>query len=238
MTVRVAVVGAAGRMGSTACAALTDDPRTELVAGVGSDGALSQVLDAGADVAVELTTPTSVVDNTTWLLERGVHVVVGASGVDADGMDALRAAVGPANCLVVPNFSVGAVLLMRFAALAARHLPDVEITEAHHPAKVDAPSGTALRTAEVIDAAGSERPDLTSPQERSRGLVHHGVPIHSQRLPGVVAAQQVVFGGPAQTLTLRHDSLDRSSFMPGLLLAVTRAADTPGLTVGLDTLLA
>ena len=238
MTVRTAVVGAAGRMGSVACDALDADDRTEVVARVTSDDSLEAVLDAGADVAVELTTPSSVLANTCWLLERGVHVVVGASGIDADGLERLDRAVGPASCLVVPNFSVGAVLLMRFAAEAAQHLPDVEIVEAHHPAKVDAPSGTALRTAELIaQTRGEPVPEPVSTGSAARGQIHHGVPIHSQRIAGVVASQEVVLGGPAQTLRLRHDSLDRSSFMPGLLLAVTRVADLPGLTVGLESLL-
>lgn len=238
MTIRVAVIGAAGRMGAATCAALEGDDACELVARVGSTDSLEQALDRGTDVAVELTTPTSVFRNTAWLLEHGVHVVVGASGLSEDDLEQLRARTGPANCLVVPNFSVGAVLMMQFAQQAARHLPAVEIIEAHHPAKTDAPSGTALRTAEMI--AGNRRESSPAPQpggQAARGYLHHDVGIHSLRLPGVVASQEVVFGGPAQTLRIRHDSIERSSFMPGVLMAVKAVADRPGLTVGLEHLL-
>jgi 4-hydroxy-tetrahydrodipicolinate reductase len=230
-------------MGSMTCAAVEADADCELVTRVGSGDSLEQVLDSGADVAVELTTPESVLRNTAWLLERGVHVVVGASGLSSDEWEELRGRTGPANCLVVPNFSIGAVLMMRFAAQAARYLPDVEIIEAHHPAKTDAPSGTALRTAEMIAAARTD--PVTAPGalhhpargHPARGQVHHEVGIHSLRLPGVVASQEVVFGGPAQTLRIRHDSSDRSSFMPGVLMAVNAVAGLPGLTVGLEHLL-
>ena len=247
MTLRVAVIGAAGRMGTHACRAIAEDEGLELTARIGSGDALQDVLDAGADVAVELTTPASVLHNTVWLLSRGVHVVVGASGLRDDDLEQVSDRVGPANCMVIPNFSIGAVLMMRFAAQAARHLPACEIVEAHHPAKVDAPSGTALRTAAVV--ADSRRSpgghgahdghggDPSESAGTARGEVHAGVPVHSLRLPGVVAQQRVVFGGAAETLTIEHNSIDRSSFMPGLLLAVHRVADTPGLTVGLDALL-
>ena len=238
MTTRVAVLGAAGRMGSVSCAAIEDDADLDLVARIGSADSLEDALDAGADVVLELTTPDSVFRNTAWLLERGVHVVVGASGLDAEDVRELGKRVGPANCIIVPNFSVGAVLMMRFAAEAAVHLPDVEIIEAHHPAKVDAPSGTALRTAEMIAQARDGVPQVPGAGwSPARGQVHADVPVHSVRLPGVVASQEVVFGGPAQTLRIRHDSIDRASFMPGVLLAVKAVADRPGLTVGLEHLL-
>ena len=234
--IRVAVLGAAGRMGSTVCAALRDDAETELVAEVDAQDSLEAVLDAGADVAVEFTLPDSVKRNTAWLLERGVHAVVGATGLSDDDLADLEKLTGPANLFVAPNFAIGAVLMMRFAEQAARHLPDVEITELHHERKVDAPSGTALRTARLIAEARRGAP-ARSDDDPARGLLVDGVPVHSVRLPGIMASQEVVFGGAGQTLTIRHDSIDRSSFMPGVLLAVKRVAQMPGLTVGLEALL-
>jgi 4-hydroxy-tetrahydrodipicolinate reductase len=235
---RVAVIGASGRMGSAVCRAVADDPDTELVAEVRSRDGLDLVLDAGADVAVEFTLPSSVRRNAAWLLEHGVHTVVGASGLDDDDLEALGRLTGPANCLVAPNFALGAVLLMRFAEQAARVLPDAEITELHHDGKVDAPSGTALRTARLVAAARGEHRAPPGPVGHpARGQVVNGICVHSVRLPGLVASQEVVFGGTGQTLTIRHDSLDRTSFMPGVLLAVKRVATLPGLTVGLDSLL-
>ena len=235
---RVAVIGASGRMGSAVCRAVADDPDTELVAEVRSRDGLDLVLDAGADVAVEFTLPSSVRRNAAWLLEHGVHTVVGASGLDDDDLEALGGLTGPANCLVAPNFALGAVLLMRFAEQAARVLPDAEITELHHDGKVDAPSGTALRTARLVAAARGEHRAPPGPVGHpARGQVVNGICVHSVRLPGLVASQEVVFGGPGQILTIRHDSLDRTSFMPGVLLAVKRVATLPGLTVGLESLL-
>lgn len=236
---RVAVVGAAGRMGAVTCAAIADAADLELVAEVDLGDDLAVVLDAGADVAVEFSTPASVGRNAQWLLEHGVHVVVGATGLGEQDLAALAARTGPANCFVAPNFALGAVLMMRFAAEAARVLPAVEIVEEHHPGKVDAPSGTALRTAELIaEARNAEAAAPPGPaDEVSRGRLHAGVPLHAVRLPGVIANQTVRFGATGQTLTIRHDTLDRTAFMPGVLLAVRRVADTPGLTVGLEALL-
>ena len=236
--IRVAVVGALGRMGSTVCQAVEDDPDTELVARVDEGDNLQDILDAGADVAVEFSTPTSVKRNTKWLLERGVHVVVGATGMSDDDIEELRALTGSANCFVAPNFAVGAVLMMMFAQQAAKHMPTVEITELHHDRKVDAPSGTALRTAKLIGAARSSSVAVPGPDGHpARGDVVDGVPIHSVRLPGLVASQEVLFGAEGQTLSIRHDSIDRSSFMPGVLLAVKAVASRPGLTIGLEHLL-
>jgi 4-hydroxy-tetrahydrodipicolinate reductase len=235
---KVAVIGAYGRMGSTTCAAVEGDEALDLVARVGAGDPLDAVIDAGATVAVEFTTPATVCDNTRWLLEHGVHVVVGASGLHDDDLAMLRGVTGDARCLVVPNFAIGAVLMMRAAEQIARHLPDVEIIEAHHRGKVDAPSGTALATAARIAAARATRVEVPGPfGNPARGLTTDDVPVHSVRLPGVVASQSVIFGGTGQTLTIRHDSIDRSSFMPGVLLAVKAVADHPGLTVGLDALL-
>jgi 4-hydroxy-tetrahydrodipicolinate reductase len=234
--IRVAVLGAAGRMGSTVCDAVRDDPETELVAEVDFQDSLEAVLDAGADVAVEFTLPDSVKRNAAWLLERGVHTVVGATGLTDEDLADLEKLTGPANLFVAPNFAIGAVLMMQFAQQAARHLPDVEITELHHERKVDAPSGTALRTARMISEARREAP-ARADDDPARGLLVDGVPVHSVRLPGLMASQEVVFGAPGQTLTIRHDSIDRSSFMPGVLLAVKRVGQLPGLTVGLESLL-
>jgi 4-hydroxy-tetrahydrodipicolinate reductase len=235
---RVAVVGSDGRMGSTVCEAVEAADDLELVARVDANDSLQDVLDAGADVAVEFTTPDSVKANAAWLLERGVHVVVGATGLTDEDLADLEQRTGPANLFVAPNFAIGAVLLMQLAQQAARHLPHVEITELHHDRKVDAPSGTALRTARLISEARQSTPAVPGPDAHpARGLLVDGIPVHSVRLPGLVASQEVVFGGEGQTLTLRHDSIDRSSFMPGVLLAVRRVATTPGLTVGLEHLL-
>jgi 4-hydroxy-tetrahydrodipicolinate reductase len=265
MNVRVGVVGAAGRMGAEVCRAVSTAPDLDLVAAVdpkaagrtlgavagvtGADAAievtghLDGLLAVNAEVAVEFSGPGSVGGNLVWLLEHGVHAVVGATGLTEEELDRARglAAAGTANALVAPNFAIGAVLLMRFAAEAARHLPHVEVLELHHDGKVDAPSGTALRTAELIAEARSEVPDAPLGDDAhpgARGAEHAGVRVHSVRLPGLVAHQEVVFGGQGQTLTVRHDSLDRTSFMPGVLLACREVGGLDGLIVGLDHLLA
>ena len=236
--IRVGVVGAYGRMGSVTCEAVEGDPELELVARVDSGEPLQAVVDADADVAVEFTTPASVRDNTRWLLEHGVHVVVGATGLTEEDLTILEKATGPAHCIVAPNFAIGAVLMMRLAEQVAPYLPQVEIIEAHHDGKVDAPSGTALRTADRIAAARRSTVAVPGPAEHpARGLIQDGVPVHSVRLPGVVASQSVIFGGTGQTLTIRHDTIDRRSFMPGVLLAIKAIAERPGLTLGLDALL-
>ncbi|CAN5899508.1 4-hydroxy-tetrahydrodipicolinate reductase [soil metagenome] len=238
MSTRVAVVGAHGRMGAVTCAAVDGDDELDLVARVGSGDPLDAVVDGGAQVAVEFTRPDTVFDNTRWLLERGVHTIVGASGLDHDQLAQLEKLTAAANCLVVPNFAIGAVLMMRLAEQVAAHLPAAEIIEAHHTGKADAPSGTALRTAARIADARSGAVDVPGPAGHpARGLLDGDVPIHSVRLPGVVASQSVIFGATGQTLTIRHDSIDRRSFMPGVLLAVKGVAGLPGLTVGLDALL-
>lgn len=235
---RVAVLGAFGRMGSAVCEAVEADPDCELVARIGSGDTLDAVLDAGADVAVEFTVPDSVRRNVAWLLERGVHTVVGATGLSEDDLAELETLTGPANLFVAPNFAVGAVLLMQLAAQAARHLPHVEIVELHHDRKSDAPSGTALRTARLIADARRETPAPAGPDgDPARGVLVEGIAVHSVRLPGLVAHEEVIFGGTGQTLTIRHDSLDRSSFMPGVVLAVKEVGTRPGLTVGLESLL-
>ena len=220
--IRVAVSGAAGKMGQAVCEAVEGAEDAELAAK--ADPALgvelAEVLDE-ADVVVDFTTPDTALANVEACVAAGVHAVVGTTGFDLDAARAAAESSG-ANCFVAPNFAIGAVLLMQAAQLAARHMPECEIVELHHDGKLDAPSGTAIRTAELIREAG--------------GNVHE--PIHSVRLPGLVAHQEVVFGGEGQTLSLRHDSIDRRSFMPGVLLAVRKVADLPDrFTVGLEKLL-
>jgi 4-hydroxy-tetrahydrodipicolinate reductase len=217
--INVAVSGAAGRMGQTVCDAVE---RADDMALVGRadpllDTPLLDVL-ADADVVVDFSTPDSAVDNARHCLEAGVHCVMGTTGADFAGLEG----VGSANLLVAPNFAIGAVLMMELAQRVVEHLPECEIFELHHDRKLDAPSGTAARTAELIRAAG--------------GNVHE--PIHSVRLPGLVAHHEVIFGGPGQTLTIRHDSIDRESFMPGVLLAVRKVGSLErSPTVGLEHLL-
>jgi len=220
--IRVGVCGAAGRMGGAVCAAVEAAEGMELAAKADPalDTELAAILDR-VDVIVDFTTPDTALDNAAACLRAGVHVVLGTTGFD---LDALRevAEAGGANCFVAPNFAIGAVLLMEVAQTIARHMPECEIVELHHDRKLDAPSGTAKRTAELIGAAG--------------GAVHE--PIHSVRLPGLVAHQEVIFGGEGQTLSVRHDSIDRASFMPGVVLAVRRVAGLPDrFTVGLEKLL-
>jgi 4-hydroxy-tetrahydrodipicolinate reductase len=213
-------------MGQTVCDAVEGADDMELVAradpelGVSLDQALS---DAKPDVVVDFTVPATVFENTRLCLERDTHAVVGTTGLEPDQVEELQklAAGSKGNCLIAPNFAIGAVLMMEAAKMIAPHMPDCEIVELHHDAKLDAPSGTAKRTAELIEAAGG-RPDT---------------PIHSVRLPGFVAHQEVIFGGLGQTLSVRHDSIARESFMPGVLVAVRKVAELDGLVVGLENVL-
>jgi len=244
--VKVAVLGAAGRMGSAACAAVEAADDLELVARMGSGDPLTALTDAGAEVAVDLTRPDAVMANLQFCVEHGIHAVVGTSGFDDDRLARLRGWLEDApgvGVLVAPNFAVGAVLMMRFAEQAARFFESVEIVELHHPDKADAPSGTARRTAEVVaavrrDAGLGPMPDATGTAlAGARGAQVDGVPIHSVRARGLVAHQEVILGTTGETLTIRHDSYDRRSFMPGVLLGVREVGSRPGLTVGLDALL-
>ena len=230
-------------MGSAACAAIDAAEDLELVARVDVDDALE--LLGGADVAVDFTHPGAVMDNVTWCIEHDVHVVVGTSGFTADRLEILeqRLAGSEVGVLVVPNFSIGAVLMMSFAAQAARFFESVEIVELHHPDKKDAPSGTAHRTAQLVAAARATAgcppvPDATETDlDGARGARVDGIPVHSVRVRGLVAHQEVVLGGAGETLTIRHDSLDRASFMPGVLSGIRAVAGRPGLTVGLEHVL-
>ncbi len=220
---RVAVSGAAGRMGATVCEAVGGATDLELTgrADPSLDVALADVLGE-ADVVVDFSIPDTALANVKECLAAGVHVVVGTTGFDLDAAKAAAAQLASANCFIAPNFAIGAVLMMVVAQTIAPHMPETEIIELHHDKKLDAPSGTAARTAELIEAAG--------------GHVHK--PIHSVRLPGLVAHQEVIFGGPGQTLSIRHDSIDRHSFMPGVLLAVRKVGELPDhFTVGLEKLL-
>jgi 4-hydroxy-tetrahydrodipicolinate reductase len=246
VTLRVGVLGAAGRMGSEVCRVVEAAPDLDLVARVDIGDPLLLLTEAKVEVAVDFTHPDAVMDNVAHCVSAGISVVVGTTGFDDDRLQRVRdwlAAVPGTSVLVAPNFSVGAVLMMRFAEQAARFFASVEIVELHHPAKADAPSGTAQRTARLVAAARSaaglgSAPDATATAlPGARGAEVAGVPVHSVRLAGLVAHQEVLFGGPGEQLTIRHDTLDRSSFMPGVLLAVRQVRERPGLTVGLEHLL-
>jgi 4-hydroxy-tetrahydrodipicolinate reductase len=232
-------------MGSGACAAIEAADGLELVARVGSADPLTTLTDAGAEVAVDLTRPDAVLGNVAFCVEHGVHVVVGTSGVDQHLAEIRRllAAAPGVGVAVVANFAIGAVLMMRFAIQAAPYFESVEVIELHHPDKADAPSATARRTAALVSearrAAGlPAQPDATTTAlDGARGAVVDGIPVHSVRLRGLVAHQEVLLGTPGETLTLRHDSYHRESFMPGVLLAVGQVSSRPGLTVGLEPFL-
>ncbi|CAA9236280.1 MAG: 4-hydroxy-tetrahydrodipicolinate reductase [uncultured Corynebacteriales bacterium] len=243
---RVGVLGARGRMGSETCRAVDAAEDLDLVAMVEAGDWLFGVADAGAQVVVDFTSPDVVLDNIRWCIDEGIHCVVGTSGFDAERIATVRRWVDEApgvGVMVVPNFALGAVLTMRFAAVAARFFESVEIVELHHPKKVDAPSGTAVRTASLVARARAEAglgpgPDATTTGlDGARGAAVEGVPVHSVRLAGLVAHQEVLLGSTGETLTLRHDSFDRVSFMPGVLMAVRAVPGRPGLTVGLEDLL-
>jgi 4-hydroxy-tetrahydrodipicolinate reductase len=271
--IRVGVIGACGRVGRLVCRGVVDDPGLALVAAIDrsktgemighhighpdvnvpiSDD-LAMLVQADVEVAVDFTHPEVVLDNVRWAISHAVDIVVGATGITEEGLaeiaGLLESGGGESNVLVAPNFAMGAVLMQRFAEVAARVFPSVEIIELHHDGKVDAPSGTSLATARRIAAARSEQsggdaeetggagPTRTESLAGVRGGDAHGIRLHSVRLPGLVAHQEVVFGSEGETLTIRHDSTDRSSFIPGVLLAVKRVSSLPGLTMGLEPLL-
>ncbi len=238
------MLGASGRMGSEACRAVEGAADLELVASVGTTDALDELVSSKAEVAVDLTRPDAVMANVQFCVEHGISAVVGTSGFDNRRLDEVRSwLVGAPDVgvLVVPNFAIGAVLMMRFAELAAPYFDSVEVIELHHDAKVDAPSGTAAETTRRIAAASATwAPDLTETElfAGARGAVGPaGIHVHSVRLRGLVAHQEVLLGATGQTLTIRHDSFDRVSFMPGVVLACKRIAGHPGVTVGLEPLL-
>lgn len=244
--IRVGVLGARGRMGQQVCKAVDAAPDLELVAMVDAGDWLFSVADAGAQVLVDFTHPDVVMDNVRFAIDQGIHAVVGTTGFTTERLETVRTWLADApetGVLVAPNFGIGAVLSMRFAQLAAKYYESAEVIELHHPGKVDAPSGTAIRTAQLIAgarvrAAMQPPPDATSQAlDGARGAVVDGVHVHALRIAGMVAHQEIVLGAEGETLTIRHDSLDRSSFMPGVLLAVRGVGTRPGLTVGLEALL-
>jgi 4-hydroxy-tetrahydrodipicolinate reductase len=233
-------------MGAEACRAVEAADDLDLVARIGSADSLDRLVESEAQVAVDLTKPGAVMDNLAFCIKHGIHAVVGTSGFDDDRLTTLRGWLdgqSRVGVLIAPNFAIGAVLMMHFAGQAARYFPSAEIIELHHPAKLDAPSGTARRTAEIVSAARADaglgpQPDATaSGLDGARGAEVGGVPVHSVRLSGLVAHQEVLLGSAGETLTIRHDSLDRASFMPGVLLAIRHVGSRQGLTVGLEHLL-
>ncbi len=240
------MLGARGRMGTEACRAVDGSADLDLVASLDVGDSLDDVVSAGAGVLVDFTTPDVVMDNLRWCVDHGVSVVVGTSGFTTERLDTVRswlAGTPGVGVVIAPNFAVGAVLMMEFAARAARFFESVEVVEMHHPQKIDAPSGTALRTAQLIAEARAAAglgpvPDATKEElAGARGTDVEGVPVHSLRARGLVAHQEVLFGAEGETLTIRHDSFDRKSFMPGVLLAIRAVVSRPGLTVGLGPLL-
>jgi 4-hydroxy-tetrahydrodipicolinate reductase len=245
--IKVAVLGARGKMGRQSCQAVEAADDLELVAQVDQGERIESIVDAGAEVAIDFTHPGAVMANLEFCVSNGIHAVVGTTGFDEARLATLRgwldAAPAQVGVLVAPNFSIGAVLLMRFAAEAAPYYESVEIVELHHPTKADAPSGTARRTAEVVAAARKEAgcqpmPDATSQElTGARGADVDGVRVHAVRARGLVAHEEVLLGAEGEILTLRHDSLERASFMPGVLAGVRGVAARPGLTVGLEPFL-
>ncbi|MGW6061586.1 4-hydroxy-tetrahydrodipicolinate reductase [Streptomyces sp. NPDC055189] len=240
---RVAVVGAKGRIGSEAVRAVEAADDLELVAALGRGDSLDTLVETGAQVVVELTNPDAVMANLDFCARHGIHAVVGTTGWTDERIAQLKtwlAATPQTGVLIAPNFSIGAVLSMKFAQIAAPYFESVEVIELHHPNKADAPSGTATRTAQLIaearrEAGSAPQPDATATAlEGARGADVDGVPVHSVRLRGLLAHQEVLLGGEGETLTVRHDSLHHSSFMPGILLGVRRVVSTPGLTFGLE----
>jgi 4-hydroxy-tetrahydrodipicolinate reductase len=241
--INVAVLGARGRMGSEVVKAVEAAEGLALVAALDMGDSLDQLKGSAAHVVVDFTTPDSVMANLEFLINNGINVVVGTTGFDDAKLATVKgwlAANPSVGVLIAPNFAIGAVLMMEFAAKAARYFESAEVIELHHPAKVDAPSGTAARTAELMSAARKEAglgamPDATTTAiDGARGALVAGIPVHSVRARGLVAHQEVLFGGLGETLTIRHDSIDRAGFMPGVILGVRKIVNTPGLTHGLD----
>jgi 4-hydroxy-tetrahydrodipicolinate reductase len=246
VSLKVGVLGALGKVGRAVCEAVEGEDDLELVARIDVDDDLQELVDRGVEAVVDFTHPDAVMGNLEFCVGHGIHAVVGTTGFDAARLDTLRGWLADSartGVLVAPNFSIGAVLMMRFAAEAARFYESVEVVELHHPDKADAPSGTSRRTAELIAAARREAglgpvPDATSTGiDGARGADVDGIRVHGLRVRGLVAHQEVILGGVGETLTIRHDSLDRVSFTPGVLLALRQVAQHPGLTVGLEELL-
>jgi len=246
MTINVAVLGAKGRMGAETVKAISAANDLQLVAQIDLGDSLEQLTASGAQVVVDFTHPDAVMKNLEFAINNGIHVVVGTTGFDDAKLNLVKSWLEKnpkVGAVIAPNFSLGAVLMMQFAAKAARYFESVEIVELHHPDKADAPSGTASRTADLItqarkSASRPAMPDKTSSGlEGARGAKVGDVPVHSVRLRGLVAHQEVLLGDQGETLSIRHDSIDRSGFMPGVLLAVREVVKTPGLTFGLEHLM-
>ena len=243
MSIKVAVLGAKGRMGSESIKAISECKDLELVASLDLGDSLDKLASSGAQVVVDFTHPDSVMGNLEFAIKNGISVVVGTTGFDEKKLNQIKSwleANPKVGALIAPNFGLGAVLMMQFAAQAAKYFESVEIVELHHPAKADAPSGTAVRTAELITAARKSvnkaaMPDATTSEiDGARGAKIGDVQIHSVRLRGLVAHQEVILGDVGETLSIRHDSIDRTGFMPGVLLAIREVGSHPGLTFGLE----
>lgn len=252
MSIKVVVCGAGGRMGREVCRAVIADPELDLYGACDSSlsfagekvghimisASLSEELVKEPDVVVDFTLPSSVKENIKAAADSGSHCVVGTTGLSQDDLTELAVYIKTkkVNVLVAPNFAIGAVLMMELSKTAAKYLGSCEIIELHHDMKTDAPSGTALKTAEGLptESSGRLRPGEKETLEGARGGFVNGIHVHSVRLPGLVAHQEVIFGGLGQTLTIRHDSIDRTSFMPGVVLAIKNIGDYPGLTYGLE----
>jgi len=243
MSIKVAVLGAKGRMGAEACKAITAAADLELVSHIDLGDSLDLLVSSGAQVVVDFTHPDAVMGNLEFAIKHGINVVVGTTGFDEAKLSRIKgwlASQPGVGALIAPNFGLGAVLMMQFAAQASKYFESVEIIELHHPNKVDAPSGTASRTAEMITEARRSvnkeaMPDATATSlDGARGALVGEVPVHSVRLRGLVAHQEVILGDLGETLTIRHDSIDRTGFMPGVLLGVRKVVSHPGLTFGLE----
>jgi 4-hydroxy-tetrahydrodipicolinate reductase len=240
--IKVAVLGSRGRMGSEVVKAVTEAKDLELVAELDLGDSLDTLVSAGAQVVVDFTTPDSVMANLEFVISKNIHAVIGTTGFDDARIAKIKSllSTSKSGVLIAPNFAIGAVLMMEFATKAAKYFESAEIIELHHPNKVDAPSGTAARTAELMSAARKEAglsagPDATTTSlEGARGATVGQIPVHSVRLRGLVAHQEVLLGGIGETLTIRHDSIDRVGFMPGVLLGVRQVVNHPGLTFGLE----
>jgi 4-hydroxy-tetrahydrodipicolinate reductase len=246
MTLKVGVLGARGKVGRVVCEAVASSDDFELVAEIDEGDDLETLVATGAEAVVDFTRPDAVMGNLQFCIERGIDAVVGTTGFDESRLEQVRGWLlghPETGVLIAPNFSIGAILMMRFATEAARFFESVEIIELHHPDKADAPSGTARRTAEMVAAARRSAglgapPDATSTGlDGARGAEVEGIHVHGLRVRGLVAHQVVVLGGLGETLTIRHDSLDRASFTPGVLVGLRRIGETPGLTVGLEAFL-
>ena len=246
MAIKVGVLGARGRMGAEVVRTVSEADDLELVAQLDLGDELEQLADSQPSVVVDFTTPDSVMANLEYLISHGIHAVVGTSGFDENRLSQLTALLAKnptVGVLIAPNFALGAVLMMEFAKQAARYFESAEIIELHHPNKVDAPSGTAARTAELMTRARMEAhlapaPDATKiALDGARGAIVGEIPIHSIRLRGLVAHQEVLFGGPGEVLSIRHDSLDRTGFMPGVLLGIRQVGRYPGISFGLERFL-